>query len=358
MSSQGKRNQTKGGAAEELLASYFRQSGYFVVRGVPFEYQGYSVTDIDLWLYIRSSSVSREIAIVDIKRKRTPQAIERIFWTKGLQRAVGADRAVVATTDSREEVVSFGQKMGVTVLGGKFLKKLENPKRGGENRLSEEELVRLFDEKTLGRLDGDWRGRLMRAKQGLAHGLSFNVVNMWLEDGAFFAEQAISRPSNRELAIRCAFRVMSFIAVGVDFILKDLSFEESNDRRRALKSGFTYGDGGANSISENVTQSLALLQQFGGVSSSQTGAIKSRVEAAFDKLPTDILSEFFGSVSGARELVAIAKELDSASMSRAGPTATGLSQSAISLIGCLLDFWGLERTGFGLKQLQEKTSDN
>ncbi len=89
----------KGEVMEELLRDYFMQAGYYVVRGVPFVYEGFDITDIDLWLYSRTSSISREITIVDIKNKKTPQAIERIFWTKGLAEAVGAGNAIVASTE-------------------------------------------------------------------------------------------------------------------------------------------------------------------------------------------------------------------------------------------------------------------
>lgn len=61
----------------------------------------YSITDIDLRLYIRASSVARETTVVDIKNRRTPLAIERIFGAKGLQSALGVDRAIVGTSGSR-----------------------------------------------------------------------------------------------------------------------------------------------------------------------------------------------------------------------------------------------------------------
>ena len=69
----------KGFAMEEALRNYFIKTGYYVIRGVPFTFGGFDITDIDLWLYSRTSSVSREITIVDAKNKKTPQAIERIF---------------------------------------------------------------------------------------------------------------------------------------------------------------------------------------------------------------------------------------------------------------------------------------
>lgn len=68
---------SKGPKMEELLRNYFLKAGYYVVRGVPFIYEGFDITDIDLWLYGRASSVSREITIVDIKNRKTPQAIEK-----------------------------------------------------------------------------------------------------------------------------------------------------------------------------------------------------------------------------------------------------------------------------------------
>lgn len=80
---------TKGPRMEELLRSYFLKTGYYVVRGVPFIYEGFDVTDIDLWLYSRTSSVSREVALVDAKNKKTPQAIERIFWVQAAGRHKG-----------------------------------------------------------------------------------------------------------------------------------------------------------------------------------------------------------------------------------------------------------------------------
>jgi hypothetical protein len=76
--------QTKGETTEELLREYFTTLGYFSVRGIPYRYGNFDVTDIDIWLYSRPSPLTRERANVDIKRKKTPQALERIFWAKGV----------------------------------------------------------------------------------------------------------------------------------------------------------------------------------------------------------------------------------------------------------------------------------
>lgn len=108
----------KGSRMEELLRSYFLKTGYYVVRGVPFIYEGFDVTDIDLWLYSRNLSVSREITLVDAKNKRHHSGQERIFWVQGLRVATKATNAVVATTEKRQEVKDFGRELGVLVLMG------------------------------------------------------------------------------------------------------------------------------------------------------------------------------------------------------------------------------------------------
>src|SRR5215475_12151178 len=105
----------KGIDAEEALRNYFLQAGYFVVRGVPFIYRGFDVTDVDIWLYIRSTSLTRERTCVDIKRKKTPQAMERVFWIKGLREVLRVERAIVVTNDNRIETRDFGSANGVTV---------------------------------------------------------------------------------------------------------------------------------------------------------------------------------------------------------------------------------------------------
>lgn len=74
---------TKGPRMEELLRSYFLKTGYYVVRGVPFIYEGFDVTDIDLWLYSRTSSVSREVALVDAKNKKTRKRLNAFSGCRG-----------------------------------------------------------------------------------------------------------------------------------------------------------------------------------------------------------------------------------------------------------------------------------
>src|SRR4051794_31634379 len=112
----------KGGAAEEALRRYFQSLGSFVVRGVPLRESGELVSDIDLWVYTRVSAYARQISIVDIKNRKRARGFERMLWVRGLQAAVGADEAIVATTDTRIELGPFATKLGVRVLTSQPLK--------------------------------------------------------------------------------------------------------------------------------------------------------------------------------------------------------------------------------------------
>jgi len=111
----------------------------------------------------------------------------------------------VATTDKRSEVKDFGKEQGVLVLDGHFMSLLSRSDSILEYRFSEEELFSEIEKYTLGKLDDDWKGRVVKSKALLAKGLSFDSCNMWLEQGKYFAEQVITNPSHRQLAYRLCF---------------------------------------------------------------------------------------------------------------------------------------------------------
>ena len=177
-----------------------------------------------MWLYGRASSVSREITIVDSKNKKTPQAIERIFWIQGLKLATKATNAIVATNNRRQAIKDYGKEMGVPVLDELFLGKLK--KFEDASRLTEEEYFKKIDDYAFSKTDGDWHGRMQMCKSLLAKGLSFDSCNEWLINVRFFAEQVITKPNQREVAPRSLYLIFSYIAVTVDYILREFSFLE------------------------------------------------------------------------------------------------------------------------------------
>lgn len=336
----------KGHKMEELLRNYFLKAGYYVIRGVPFVYEGFNITDIDLWLYGRASSVSREITIVDSKNKKTPQAIERIFWVQGLKQATKATNAVVATTDKRPEVKDFGKDLGVLVLDGFFLAKLAKPGEPTALRLDEEEFVSKITDYSLGKLDGDWKGRIFLCKSLLSLGLSFDNCNEWLSHAKFFAEQAITKPTQKETAMRCLYLICSFIAIAVDYSLKELSFLEQNEKITTIKDGFTYGSKGSSGMKKILSVAMGLVEQHAVNGASISRQVRSSVEHQLSSLNTAILGEYFAKIDVAKTLFAVAKELESLSMQRVFSSHESASVETRAMLSCLLDYWGVDRVMF------------
>lgn len=331
---------------EELLRSYFLKAGYYVVRGVPFVYEGFDVTDIDLWLYSRTSSVSREVALVDAKNKKTPQAIERIFWVQGLRIATKATNAIVATTDRRQEVKDFGRDLGVLVLDGNFLGKLAKSDAPSVLRLSDEEFFTKINEYSLSKLDGDWRGRIVFSKSLLAKSLSFDSCNEWLGQGSFFAEQSITKGTQRETALRCLYLVCSFVAIAVDYCMKELSFHDQSERSTLIKDGFTFGSRGSSGLKKVLNLAMGLVEEHANDGQAISRQVRSNVERQLAQLNTAILGEFFSRNDVARNLFAVAKEFEELAMSREFVSHEEASIELRSMLFCLLDYWGIDRVMF------------
>lgn len=339
---------TKGPMLEEALRAYFLKAGYFAIRGVPFVFEKFDVTDIDIWLYGRSSSVSREIAIVDIKNKRTPQAIERIFWTKGLQTAVGANRSIVATTDKRPEVKDFGRKLDVLVLDGVFLNKMSSKLAHLETRLTDEELISLISSYDLAKIDGDWKGRFTYCKGLLSQGLSFDVCNNLLANGHFFAEQAITKEAHSQIALRCLYIICAYLSICIDYELRDISFIPSSERSQIIAEGFTYGSKGRSGLKNLVDLSTDLVAAYANDGRAIANQVKAKIEKSLHNIPSSVLGDYFSRGEVQTSLFAVAKEFEELAMARSFKSHTRASIDLRSLLGCLMDYWGLDRMHLAL----------
>ncbi|EEI91007.1 hypothetical protein HMPREF0765_3554 [Sphingobacterium spiritivorum ATCC 33300] len=336
----------KGYNMEELLRNYFLKSGYFVVRGVQFIYEGFEVTDIDLWLYSKTSSLNREIVIVDSKNKKTPQAIERIFWIQGLKNAVKASNAVIATTDRRPEVKNFGKKMNVTVLDGNFLSRITKSEDSFSARLTDEEFISLFVSYDLGKLDGDWKSQITQAKNLLSSGLSFDNCNRLLNIGHFFANQSIIRENQRQLALRSLYLTLSFFIISIDYTIREISFQDQQDRTKLLKEGFTFGSNGEKGFSNMLKISLGLIENNIKEGKAISRQISYNIKKQFDELNTDILAEYLSRNDVSNSLFSTAKEFENMAMSKNFKHHNSASLEARSMLFCLLDFWKIQRSYF------------
>lgn len=326
----------KGPAAEEALRNYFLSIGYFVARGCKFSYNRFDVTDVDLWLYARNSPLSRERVCVDIKNKKTPQALERIFWAKGLQKVLGFDSCIVATTDSRPDIRTFGLQHDVKVLDGKFLARLTRSTRSQLERITEEEFIRQLEDGSLGRLSGDWRGRYEASKSRLLDSLNFDGCNAWLEDiGYLLAQLGSGVPHWRLMYASC-----SHVLIAMDFILREHVTADHDQRRAIIDLGIRYGEAGQ-AFTEKVGRMAAALVESVAAQPGLSETVQRELEEQAGKVKAEILAEFFA--KNTSSFCDIAIQLEAAAFALQVPAASSLPAPCQAVIGVLADFSDVDR---------------
>jgi hypothetical protein len=330
----------KGGRAEELLREYFLTAGYYAVRSVPVSYSDVDITDIDLWLYLRPSPLSRQRVNVDAKNRSTPKAMERILWARGLQAILGLESCIVATTDQRPVVKAFGLEHGVLVLDGTFLGKL-SARRNGAARLSEEELTALLGAAKDDKLLGNWRDRIFAARARLVSQLEFDGCNGWLEDVRYFLEQLAS--GRAEAACRLAYMMVSYFLIGLDYSLRTLAFDEVDVRRQALIDGFRFGSRGRAQIEQTVSTAAQLVLRFAPEAKASAANLRKQVVAELEGMPVEMLAEYFVRNEVAGELFNLARVFEAKAYSAIWTRPAQLDAPCQAVLGLMADFSHLDR---------------
>jgi hypothetical protein len=332
----------KGMLLEEVVRAYFAKQGFFALRGVLLRYGRDDVTDVDIWLYARHSASVRTRVVIDVKNKKSPHALERVLWTKGLQAITGADRAIVVTTDSGSHIAKFGYEQKVIVLTKTFLDRLQKT-LALEERLTWEEFVAAVRQYSAQKTDGDWVRHLEDAKSGLISLPGFPAFNKAIGAFAFFAERIETRPHYREQATRCALFCASVACIALDTALERVVFEEGPARYKAIADGVTYGDVGDGRIQRSIGDVLSLIEE-----SMENGRVvarqaKEQIDRRFGTVRADILAEYFSREHNASQLVAIARELEATAHQRLAPDNSSLSPDARGLLGVMADFAQVRR---------------
>ncbi|MGF1718265.1 hypothetical protein L4D08_25750 [Photobacterium chitinilyticum] len=332
----------KGELAEERLRLYFLNLGYFVIRSIKAEYKGFDVTDVDLFLYSRPSPISRERTNVDVKMKQRPQALERVFWTKGLKEVLNLEKCIVATTDKRSHVAEFGAKNDVLVLDGNFMNKLDSTARYSVERLIEEEFIATLDHASIGELGGDWKKKYELAKSNLLDRLNFDGVNYLL--GLIRQHLEIcSSGFNSEACYRALYIYISFFLITLDYSIKDFSYKDQKERNELIADGIRFGEMGKKKSEEIITMSTALMSSFMSKSDYDIDAIKQEVLSQFMDINSNDLAEYLGSTKMMHRLLPIAIELEGQAYNRKFSSPMNTSTEIQSIIGLLCDFFSIDR---------------
>ena len=334
----------KGAGLEELARAYFARQGFVAIRSVSIQFEEEEVTDVDVWLYGRQGGGVRTRALVDVKDKKSPKAFERIMWARGMQLALGCDRAVVTTTDTNAKVTRFAQLQKVALLTAAFLRRWTGGDDVLSDRLSLEELISSIQSYGGHKQDGDWIKQIAAAKSAVVSLAPYPAFNKAISSFRFFAERAATRPQHREQALRGAFLSAALACMALDAALERLAFEEPSTRHRLLYSGVTYGDAGDNRVQTSIDTVLAVISK--GIRNGRAIARQTSdaLDGMFAEVRAEIIAEFFAKEQNAGHLFSVARELEFRAHARARSEITALSIEAKSIIGVFADFVGAKRT--------------
>jgi len=338
-----KKDLAKGELAEEALKAYFVTLGYFVVRSVPFNYSGYDVTDVDLWLYMKSSPLNRDRTCVDIKRKKTPQAIERVFWTKGLREVLGVERAIVVTTDNRKETREFGSKHNVIVLHGEFLQRIINIFSKTTLRIIEEKLIAelkipcVMDKNVL------WPSFYKGAKATLLVGLNFNGCNQLLSKIRLIIEEYMASNKTSVAMVRLLYVVTAYFLIALDYTTRLISHLDLDSRRTGLAEGFRYGDAGRQRTDEIVDTALKLLVDTSSADIFSSAKIKAEVENQLSQYPADVLAEYVAKSETLNQLFTLGRAFEGLAYELKPPMPDQCPAELKTILGLLCDFFKIDR---------------
>lgn len=332
----------KGGRAEECLAQYFRQMGSFVVRGVPVREGQDDVTDIDLWVYTRATAHARHVAIVDIKNKKRGKAFERAIWVKGLQIALGADEAMIASQGVKDTAQRFSDRMKVRVIPRSLFDAIIKRFDQNEERLSTEEMEVQVSEIILDKIS--IKKRLENLKAEIANGIDFRTLNIWLDEAADFLRHASERERNGGPITRSAYFCCSLVAVAADFLGKEHSLSETAVRRDFFRQGLLFGRTDFDARTAYLQFAEQLVTEYLDPTGSSASQIRSSFDQAVGKMPVQGLAEFFARPHAGSDLLRAAVALEEAAHARAIlPPHKLQSVEAKMVIGLVGDYAGLRR---------------
>lgn len=331
----------KGELAEEVLRGYFLGQGYFAVRSLPFSYGQIDITDVDVWLYGKTSVFTRERINVDVKNKSNPQAFERIVWAKGLQTALQIEKSLVATTSTRKEVRDFGLANEVLIIDGNllgnFLGKGINPER-----IVEESFIEEVSKESPGKGEENWKERYVSSKGRLLSKINFDGCNEYLREISYYFEQTILRSNRTFVPLRMLYINIAYFLLCLDFISKNFVTLEQKARKELLANGFNYGARGKERT-ESITHAAIRLASSVIANQGIARTLQSEVERQIKSRPVDILVDFFSKDLHFNQLFEMSKLFEEKAFLSKILVPSELPADMQSIIGLLADFCKIDR---------------
>jgi len=339
----------KGTAVEEALRLYFASLGYFAVRSVPWKLDGSDVTDIDLWLYERPSTISRRRIIVDIKNKKSPQAAERLVWTKGLQTALGVESAFVATPDRRPATHRLARSLKINLIENVPFDRITREFDLQKLVISQGQFDEMVREADATRHTNEWREALATVKASLLSGLGFQSANRCLRVMAEIYDDVVVTPPGSTRAMvgaRLIYLAAACAAISLDYAMAEYVFKTKEEREIILENGIRYGSPETSAALGRIRTASGLAEKYLPNGRHFAKMMESRFMVDAERVPAGIIAEFLGRQRLVDALFDPANALLSAALAQEVPSFDRLPVGARALVGVFIDFNGGARDKF------------
>jgi hypothetical protein len=344
-----KKTGAKGLQTEELLRRYFLRTGFFVVRGVLVRHEGVDLTDVDLWIYERPTTLARRRTIVDIKDKGTPKAAERLFFVKGLAETIGVEGAGVATTDARPALRRLARKQGLLWIDGDDIQRLKaSAELANWNRLSEEELISEVSSIDSLRMSRHLRDQFEKVKSAVASRFGASSANISLEGAGIFARETISAHPNSPAAkvlLRLTYHAAAIAAASLDFASSDTALRPAPERLRGLTEAIRYG-ADSDGVLEQLRFAERAVRDYMPNGAGAAKVIRDGFTADLAAIPAEGLAEIVLKMTRGDALFETARTLEGAAYAMNLPAFDDLELTPRSFVGAVLDFVGIDRPTF------------
>lgn len=346
----------KGFHAEEALRAYFRNLGYFAVRGVSVRFDGTEITDLDLWLYLKSSAVSRERTNVDVRLRKSSKPLERILWAKGVQATIGTDSAIVATRNRRPLTAEFAAACGVSLIDGDMLRKIMS--RGFEQKyLTDEELVAAWNMTGVDKHVSGIADLVSSARSRLAESVDFDSVNATLDDARKSLKALATAGVRAESISRATYLLCAYFLVQCDIATARFALSPPDHRHQRILDGLRFGAGGAARIDDTLAMVRGILDAHVDATGSTSRGVVDKFRSDLMSLRVEGLAEYLADNRRHSTLFKLARQFEEAAYQREFVPTTKLAVECRSLLGALADFADVARK-FVLRDSEGGSSDS
>jgi hypothetical protein len=220
-------------------------------------------------------------------------------------------------------------------------------------------------------MDDLWRATKLDAPMNLAQrmsrnfedvglGISFPALNGWIDEAAALLAYSLDHERDPGPISRGALMCCALVAIGADFLGKEVAFSGHDTRRDHFRNGLLFGRPDKNAIRSYVSFAEQLATDFVDRTGATAATMRQGFSRAVEELPVTQFVEFFARPAVGRELMDAALQLEAAAFSKAAVRLADLPTEAKTIVALVADYAGIERrrlVGAGsLKPAEAKTT--